>query len=573
MMGKPYNSCKKIITVVLMLSNRPLKERDLVDMIRISGIKVDVQKNQEFILRKQIISILKIKPEELLEYRIIKRSLDARRKERLVFIYTIDAKVKGKSKKIVERLNNKNVTVPVYEKYVPPISGDELLLQPPIVVGMGPAGLFAAYLLAKQGYKPIVLERGQNVEQRTKDVEAFWQGKEPLNPESNVQFGEGGAGAFSDGKLTTLIKNIRCQKVLEIFVENGAPADILYTHHPHIGTDILKEVVKNMRQQIIVLGGQVRFDAKVTALITQGDVLEGVVVNDEEKLYGQAVILAVGHSARDTFAQLNQQGVEIVPKAFAIGLRIEHLQAEINQSQYGEFAGLDCLGAAEYKLTHQAKNGRSVYTFCMCPGGQVVAAASENGGIVTNGMSYHARNGVNANSAIVVGVNPSDFGSIDPLAGVAFQRKWEQMAYRLANESYKAPCQLVGDFLQDKPSTAFGRVKCSYEPAVTFAPLKEALPEYVVEAIKEAIKAFGHRLKGFSDPEAVLVGVETRTSSPIRILRNNQCQAVNLAGLYPCGEGAGYAGGIISAAVDGLRVAEEIIKRYHALMEQEEMRR
>ncbi len=534
-------------------------------LVRITGIKVDVHKNQDHILQRQIIAILKIKPEELLEYRIIKRSLDARKKERLVFIYTIDVKIKGKSDKIVKRCNNKNVTLPVYEKYQKPLHGEEVLHDRPLVVGAGPAGLFAALLLAEEGYQPIVLERGQDVDTRTKDVENFWRNG-IFNSESNVQFGEGGAGAFSDGKLTTLIKNIRCQKVLEILVAHGAPADIVYTHHPHVGTDVLKEVVKSMRRKIIALGGEVRFGAKVTSLIIENQQLKGVVVNNQEQLNAQVVVLALGHSARDTFEQLNEQGVEIVPKAFSIGVRIEHLQQALNQSQYGNFAQLAALGAAEYKLTHLAQNGRHVYTFCMCPGGSVVAASSEDGGIVTNGMSYHARDGVNGNSALVVGVDPSDFGSIEPLAGMYFQRKWEQLAFELAGKTYQAPCQLVGDFLADKPSKKFGKIACTYQPTAVFAELKNALPDYVIEALKDAIPAFGRKLKGFDDPDAVLVGVETRTSSPIRILRNNSCQAVNLAGLYPCGEGAGYAGGIVSAAVDGLRVAEEVIKRYRSLV-------
>ena len=530
--------------------------------VRLTGIKVDVHKNQDKILRKQIITILHIKPEELVAYELVKRSLDARKKDKVVFIYTLDVQVKGSARKIVEHCKNRNVTLAEAEAYHAPQCGEEHLSYPPVVVGAGPAGLFAALLLAEKGYRPILLERGRDVDNRTADVEAFWRTGE-LNAESNVQFGEGGAGAFSDGKLTTLIKNIRCHQVLEILVAHGAPADIRYSHQPHVGTDILKQVVNSMREQIIALGGQVRFEAKVTELLMTGGQLSGVVINGSERLYAQAVILAVGHSARDTFAKLVEQGIEVMPKAFAIGVRVEHPQQMISDSQYGQFAQF--LPPADYKLTHLAKNGRHVYTFCMCPGGDVVAAASEEGGVVTNGMSYHARAGQNANSAVVVGVDPSDFGSIDPLAGMEFQRHWERLAFELGGGNYQAPCQLLGDFMHDQDSQAFGAVVGTYQPQAHFAQLKDCLPDYVVEALKDAFPAFGRKIKGFNRPDAVLTGVETRTSSPIRILRNNQCQAVNLLGLYPCGEGAGYAGGIISAAVDGLRVAEEIIKQYAPL--------
>ena len=533
-----------------------------MNKVRLSGIKVDVHKNQDKILRSQIISILHIKPEELVAYELVKRSLDARKKDRVVYIYTLDVQVKGSARKVVEHCHNRNVTLAEPNVYHVPQSGEGHLTHRPVVVGAGPAGLFAALLLAEAGYQPILLERGKNVDERTADVEAFWKSGQ-LNGESNVQFGEGGAGAFSDGKLTTLIKDIRCRKVLEVLVAHGAPADILYSHQPHVGTDVLKEVVKGIRERIIALGGQVRFEAKVTALILTDGQLNGVVINDSEQLYSEAVILAVGHSARDTFEQLIKQGIEVVPKAFAIGVRVEHPQEIISSSQYGRFA--QYLPPADYKLTHLAKNGRHVYTFCMCPGGVVVAAASEEGGVVTNGMSYHARAGENANSAVVVGVDPSDFGSIDPLAGVAFQRHWERLAYELGGGRYQAPCQLLGDFLKDQPSQALGTIASTYQPKVHFAPLKECLPDYVVEALKDAFVAFGRKIKGFDHPDAVLTGIETRTSSPIRILRNSQCQAVQVNGLYPCGEGAGYAGGIVSAAVDGLRVAEEIIKQYAPL--------
>lgn len=534
-------------------------------MLRINAIKIDAYKKQEPILKKEIIKTLKIKPEELQEYHIYRQSIDARKKERICMVYTIDATVKGDENKILRKCDPKQVSKSVIDKYQKPHPGANHLHDRPIVIGAGPAGLFAALLLAQMGYKPLVLERGEDVDTRAAKVEKFWQGGD-LDIHSNVQFGEGGAGAFSDGKLTCGVKDIRVRHIMEELIAHGGPEDIIYSHRPHIGTDVLRKVVRNMRYHIINLGGEVRFNAQVTEFIITDGEIKGVVVNNEEKIPAQAVVLAIGHSARDTFYQLVEQNIEMIPKAFAIGVRIEHPQKLINEAQYGEkYADLPILGAADYKLTYHASNGRAVYSFCMCPGGQVVAAASEAGGIVTNGMSLHARAAENANSALIVSVDSRDFGSNDVLAGVEFQRYWERKAYELSNDGYKAPAQLVRDFLKDRPSKEFGEITPSYRPGVVLREIKECLPGEVTEALREAIPYFAGKIKGFAHPQAVLTAIESRSSSPVRILRNTSGQALNVSGLYPCGEGAGYAGGIVSASIDGMKAAEEIIKLYAPL--------
>lgn len=529
-------------------------------MIRIRDIKIAAHKPQKQTLEKEIRCLLHLKGPAAYKYQIVKKSVDARKKESIFCVYTVDVAIEQDEVKLVEKCKKNNITIAKPEIYSEPVAGTAILKNRPVIIGAGPAGLFAAFLLAEHGYRPILLERGKDVDSRTADVEAFWQSG-VLNPQSNVQFGEGGAGTFSDGKLNTAIKDIRCRKVLETFVRFGAAEEVLYQAKPHIGTDRLKQVVKQMRQAIVSAGGEVQFTKQVTGLRLQDNTLVGLEINEKEFVAANVAVLAIGHSARDTFTRLQQQQIAMEKKAFAIGLRVEHQQKMINQAQYGMEQPYDHLGAADYKLTYQASNGRAVYSFCMCPGGSVVAAASEEGMLAVNGMSMLARDQENANSALVVSVTPEDFPGQDVLAGVAFQRHWERLAYHLTN-SYQAPVQLIGDFLTEQKSTAFGKVQPSYRPGTAFCMLKDCLPDYVTEALKEAIPVFGKKIKGFDDSDGVLIGVETRTSSPVRILRNQAYQSPSAAGLYPCGEGAGYAGGIMSAAVDGLRIAEQIIQTY-----------
>ncbi|MGC7846621.1 NAD(P)/FAD-dependent oxidoreductase [Desulforudis sp. 1088] len=530
-------------------------------MLRVSGLKLGIDED-ESVLPKLLVKRLRIRPQDLLDFKIFKRSIDARDPETVYFVYTVDAAVDNEQD-VLRRTRNRRITVTpdLTYKHVP--TGTAALRHPPVVVGTGPAGLFAGLVLAEMGYRPLLLERGPDVDTRSEAVERFWATGE-LHPECNVQFGEGGAGTFSDGKLTTQIRDPRCRKILEEMVEAGAPPEIIYVHKPHVGTDRLRTVVKNIREKIVRLGGTVRFESRVTEILVEDSRIKGVAVNGREKIPAEAVILAIGHSARDTFAMLYEKGVRMTPKPFSIGVRVEHPQQLINQAQHKKFAGHPRLGAADYKLAYHSPRGRSAYTFCMCPGGVVVAATSEEGCVCTNGMSLYARNGENANSAILVGVQPEDYGSGHPLAGVEFQRKWERKAYELGGKDYCAPAQLVGDFLADRPSTGLGRVRPSYRKGVRLAELKNALPDYVVETIREAIPEFDKKLRGFNHPEAVLTGVETRSSSPVRIVRDENFES-SIKGLFPAGEGAGYAGGIVSAAVDGIKVAETVAGRYSPL--------
>ncbi|AOY74873.1 NAD(P)/FAD-dependent oxidoreductase [Clostridium formicaceticum] len=527
-------------------------------MIRVPDIKLSIDE-EESSIKTALIRKLKIKEDELISYQIYKRSIDARRKDRVDFVYTVDVEVMNENK-LLKRIKDKKITVAPNMNYNYVKKGNEKLQHPPVIIGTGPAGLFAGLILAQMGYAPILLEQGKDVDKRAEDIHTFWT-KGRLDTASNVQFGEGGAGTFSDGKLTTQIKDLRCRKILEELVKAGAPEEIMYISKPHIGTDILRTVVKNIRKEIINLGGKVAFEKKVTDFLIEDGRIKGVVVNDKDTLEAEIVVLAIGHSARDTFEMLYKNNVEIHQKPFSIGVRVEHPQKLIDVAQYGSFAGHSKLGAADYKMAHHCDNQRSAYTFCMCPGGQVVAAASEEGGVVTNGMSEYARDKENANSALLVGVGPEDFDSEHPLAGMYFQRKWEQKVFEVGGGNYYAPAQLVKDFLKDQPSKQLGKVKPSYMPGVVLTDLRQCLPDFVVDTMKEAIAALDKKLHGFNMEEAVMTAIESRSSSPIRIKRDEDYQS-NIQGLYPSGEGAGYAGGIISAAVDGIKVAEAIAEKF-----------
>ena len=506
---------------------------------------------------------LGISAAELLNFSVFKRSYDARKKNSVIlFIYIIDLEVRDEASVLARFADDPHVRPAPDTYYYPVGQAPAGLSERPIVVGFGPCGLFAGLLLAQMGFKPIVLERGKDVRRRTKDTWALWR-KKTLTAESNVQFGEGGAGLFSDGKLYSQIKDPKFygRKVMHEFVRAGAPEEIMYVSKPHIGTFRLTGVVAAMREEIIALGGEVRFESKVTDLLINDGQLEGVVLANGETLRSRHVVLALGHSSRDTFRMLHRQGVFIEAKPFAIGFRIEHPQSLIDQARLGKYAGHPELGAADYKLVYHAKNGRAVYSFCMCPGGTVVAATSEPERVVTNGMSQYSRNERNANAGIVVGINPEQDFPGGPLAGVEFQERLESRAYELGGRDYCAPAQLVGDFIRGVPSSELGEVEPSYKPGVRLGDLAASLPDYAIEAIREALPAFGKQIRGFDRDDAVLTGIETRTSSPVRITRDNETlQSLNLKGLYPAGEGAGYAGGILSAGVDGIKVAEAVAR-------------
>ncbi|HEU0186483.1 MAG TPA: NAD(P)/FAD-dependent oxidoreductase [Gallionellaceae bacterium] len=526
-------------------------------MLRLTEIKLPLTHTPDE-LQAAILKRLGIHASELIAHHIFRRGYDARKANNILFVYTLDVEVKNEAA-LMKRLKTiPHVAQSPDTSYHFVAHAPEGITERPVVIGFGPCGIFAALLLAQMGFRPIVLERGKAVRERTKDTWGLWR-KHELNPESNVQFGEGGAGTFSDGKLHSQIKDPKFygRKALTEFVRAGAPEEILYVSKPHIGTFKLVGMVEQMRAEIIALGGEIRFQSRVDDIEIADGKVRGVLLSTGERIASDHVVLAVGHSARDTFEMLHKRGVYMEAKPFSIGFRIEHPQSLIDRARFGQNAGNELLGAADYKLVHHCQNGRSVYSFCMCPGGTVVAAASEPGRVVTNGMSQYSRNERNANSGIVVGITPEDYPG-DPLAGIAFQRQWESRAYELGGSNYNAPAQLVGDFLAGRPSTQLGSVQPSYTPGITLTDLSTALPDYAIAALREAIPAFEKQIKGFSMNDAVLTGVETRTSSPVRIKRKDNYQSLNTAGLYPAGEGAGYAGGILSAAVDGIEVAEAV---------------
>ncbi|EHK8974698.1 NAD(P)/FAD-dependent oxidoreductase [Vibrio vulnificus] len=529
-------------------------------MIRLTELRLPLD-HEEGALLEAITAKLGIPAEQVLSFSMFRRGYDARKKTNIQLIYTLDIEVANQDKLLAKFSKDPHVreTPDMEYKYVAQAPAN--LTERPIVIGFGPCGLFAGLVLAQMGFNPIIVERGKEVRERTKDTFGFWR-KRTLNPESNVQFGEGGAGTFSDGKLYSQVKdpNFYGRKVITEFVAAGAPEEILYVSKPHIGTFKLVTMIEKMRAKILELGGEIRFSTRVDDIHMEDGQITGVTLSNGEELKSRHVVLAVGHSARDTFEMLHDRGVYMEAKPFSVGFRIEHKQSMIDEARFGSNAGNPILGAADYKLVHHCKNGRTVYSFCMCPGGTVVAATSEEGRVVTNGMSQYSRAERNANSAIVVGISPEIDYPGDPLAGIRFQRELESNAYRLGGENYDAPAQKIGDFLKGRDPSALGDVEPSFTPGIKLTDLEKALPSFAIEAIREAIPAFDRKIKGFASEDGLLTGVETRTSSPVCIKRDKEYQSVNLKGFYPAGEGAGYAGGILSAGIDGIKVAEAVAR-------------
>ena len=539
-------------------------------MLRISELKLPLGHAPEA-MAPAIVERLGIKPEDLVSHVVARRAHDARRKSAILMVYSVDVELRDEAAVLERFKGDHHVRVRPDTDYKFVAKAPEGFDGPrPVVIGAGPCGLFAGLILAQMGLKPIIVDRGKVVRERTKDTWGLWR-KSELNPESNVQFGEGGAGTFSDGKLYSQIKDPRFlgRKVLEEFVAAGAPEEILTEAHPHIGTFRLVHMVEQMRALIESLGGEYRWQHRVEDFDIEvaedgSRRLKGLHIAGQDYLPTEHVVMALGHSARDTFQTLYDRGVHIEAKPFSIGVRIEHPQSWMDKARFGTCAGHPDLGAADYSLSHHCKNGRTVYSFCMCPGGTVVAATSEPGRVVTNGMSQYSRNERNANSGFVVGIDPERDYPGHPLAGIEFQRKWERLAYVAGGSTYQAPGQKVSDFMAGRPSTELGEVAPSYKPGVTLTDLSACLPDFVIEAMREALPVFGRQIAGYDHPDVLLTGVETRTSSPIRITRGKDFQSLNTAGLFPAGEGAGYAGGILSAAVDGIKVAEAVAQAYLA---------
>lgn len=523
-------------------------------MIRVNQVKLDIF-NKKSDLKNKISKKLRIKESEILSYEIFKESIDARRKK-IQFVYNVDVKLKNE-KKILKKGKFKESPDYTYKKVENKLNKDIK----PIIVGSGPAGLFNALILAESGYKPLIIEQGEKVENRIKSIDRFWS-EGILNENSNVQFGEGGAGTFSDGKLTTRIKDKRCRKVLKEFIEVGGPEEIIYKNKPHIGTDNLRGMIIKLRKKIESLGGKFMFNTKVEDLIINNDKIEGVIIDEGKEILSPIVVLAIGHSSRDLFERINDLKVKIEPKPFAIGFRIEHPQKMIDKNQYGNPMLRQKLGAAEYKLTYNSKD-RGVYSFCMCPGGSVVASSSEKNTVVTNGMSKYKRDEENSNAAILVTIKPKDYGDDSPLAGMYFQRKLEKKAFELGGKNYFAPATFVGNYLsENKKEIKIGDINPSYKPGVKFVDFNDLVPSFLNDLLKDAIRNFDKKIKGFARKDAIITGLETRSSSPIRILRDaDTLESENIKGLFPCGEGAGYAGGIMSSAVDGINVAEKVISK------------
>lgn len=520
--------------------------------IIVSSISLDISSRDDDAIKKAL-NTVGVSSNDVINSCIVKKSIDARKNNSIRFVYTVAIELSADEKSVVQRVNKENVRY--RERFTLNINPTKKLAKRPVVVGFGPAGMFAGLILARYGYEPIIIERGADVETRVRDVEDFWHGGK-LNIESNVQFGEGGAGTFSDGKLTTRISDEYCDLVLQTFVENGAPNEILYKAKPHIGTDNLRKIVKSIREEIIRFGGEVRFNTKLTDVVLEnGEVVSIKTTGGDIETFD--LILAIGHSARDTFEMLLKKGVLLEPKPFSVGVRVEHLQESINRGLYGKFFDDERLPQGEYQLSYRNKN-RGVYTFCMCPGGTVVPSSSEENMVVTNGMSEFSRDGKNANSAVVVSVDSSDFGT-HPLDGVSFQRNLERVAFERGGKNYSAPAQTLGGFLENKKSLDLNRIEPTYSIGTTPANFTDIFPFEISSMLQTGFRIFDRKIKGFADKDVVITGVETRTSSPVRITRTDNYNAVGIMGLYPCAEGAGYAGGIISAAVDGIRVAKAVI--------------